>query len=109
MRTLFEIVLLVCSVELISPGCAPTIHKFSRDMPEEEQANNDAAFKRDVNECQRFITYQSNFEAMLGTAHVMHFERDMIRCLGARGWRQTPNGDYAYNFDAWIIEEAIVK
>jgi hypothetical protein len=45
----------------------------------------------------------------MGTAAgSIFFERDMKTCLNARGWKQTPNGEYGYYFDEWW-GEAIVK
>ncbi len=76
-------------------------------MPEGEHRKNAPAFKRDVYECEQSIIAQYA-RARMGTAGVLFFERDMNRCLDARGWRQTPNGEYAYYFDEWM-GEAVVK
>ncbi|MDR4466065.1 MAG: hypothetical protein MRJ66_17560 [Nitrospira sp.] len=69
----------------------------------------DSAFQQDVTECHRDVLYESNMEALMGTAHVMHLERDLNRCLEARGWRPTPNGDHAYQLDTWTQEAVVVQ
>jgi len=46
----------------------------------------------------------------MGTAHVMFLERDLNRCLEARGWRRpTPIGDHAYQLDTWTQEAVVVQ
>jgi hypothetical protein len=45
----------------------------------------DSAFQQDVTECHRDVLHESNLKALMGTAHVMFLERDLSRCLEARG------------------------
>ena len=107
MRTPFEIVLLICLVLLISPGCARTVYKFSRDMAEKEYLKNDSAFELDVYECEQPIDPQYAV-APIGAAGEIFFEQEMNRCLGDRGWSQTPNGEYAYYFNK-LKRKAVIK
>jgi hypothetical protein len=78
-------------------------------MPGEKTSDEDSAFKQAVHECERSIVSESDRELMTGTTTVTFWERDMNRCLGARGWKQTPHGEHAYRFDAWMREAAVVK
>jgi hypothetical protein len=111
MRLLFKIVFLGYVMWLIVPGCTPPLHHFSREVLEleDESSSMDSAFQQDVSECQRASVTESNREAMMGTAHVMFFERDMNRCLEAKGWMPTRAGDYTYRFDEWMEEAMVVK
>jgi hypothetical protein len=67
-------------------------------MEEEDHLKNDSAFKSDVYECEQSIDPQ-HAVAPMGTAGETYFEIQMNGCLGSRGWRQTPNGEYAYYFN----------
>lgn len=105
MRTSLAIMWSIVLALLIMPGCAPTIHKFSRDASDGAKAQ---PFKRDVYECNQTIVAQYARTGMGTAAGSIFFERDMNTCLNARGWQQTPNGQYGYYFDEWW-GEAVVK
>jgi len=96
---------------IVSSACTPNLHNFSREMldRQDESSSMDSAFQQDVTECHRDVLYESNREALLGTAHVMFLERDLNRCLEARGWSPTPGGDHAYRLDTWTQEAVVVK
>jgi len=76
-------------------------------MAEKEHLKNDSAFKRDVYECELSIDSQ-HAVAPIGIAWETHFEIMMNSCLGGRGWRQTPNGEYAYYFNK-LKRKAVIK
>jgi hypothetical protein len=69
----------------------------------------DSAFQQDVAECHRDVLYESNREALMGTAHVMFLERDLNRCLETRGWRPTPSGGHAYQLDTWTQAAMVIQ
>lgn len=96
---------------IVSSGCTPDLHHFSREIldRQDESSSMDSAFQQDVTECHRDVLYESNFEALMGTAHVMFLERDLNRCLEARGWTPTPSGEHAYQLDTWTQEAVVVK
>lgn len=96
---------------IVSSGCTPDLHHFSREIldRQDESSSMDSAFQQDVTECHRDVLYESNFEALMGTAHVMFLERDLNRCLESRGWTPTPSGEHAYQLDTWTQEAVVVK
>lgn len=112
MRSLFDAMHLRYMMWLIvATGCNSNLHHFSREVldRQDESSSMDSAFQLDVAECHRAVVYVSNNEAFLGTAHVMFLERDLNRCLEARGWIPTPTGDHTYQLDTWTQEAVVVK
>lgn len=107
MRTSFKIVSLVCLVLFISTGCARTVYRFSRDKAEEAHLKNDSAFKKDVYECENAIDPHAAV-APMGTPGETYFEISMNHCLINRGWRETPDGEYAYSFNQ-LKKKAIIE
>ena len=69
--------------------------------------NNASAFERDVYECEKGIDPHAAV-APMGTPGETYFEISMNHCLHNRGWRQTPDGEYAYSFHQ-LKKKAIIE
>jgi hypothetical protein len=94
-------------VLFISTGCARTVYRFSSDKAEEAHVKNDSAFKKDVYECEKAID-PAAADALMGTSGAAYFEISMNHCLHNRGWRETPDGEYAYSFNQ-LKKKAIIE